>query len=43
MGQSTRDSGISRVVKMVKEFKFGLTVLFMKVIGKTTKLTAEVD
>ena len=43
MGQSTKDSGISRVVKMVKGFKFGSTDHFMKATGKTTKLTAEVD
>jgi hypothetical protein len=43
MGQNTRVSGISRVVKMVREFKFGSMDHFMKATGKTTKLTAEVD
>lgn len=38
-----RDSGTSRVVKTVKEFKYGLTDHFMKVIGKTIKLTEKVD
>ena len=43
MGLSTRDSGISRVVKMEKGFKFGLMDPFMKATGKMTKLTAKVD
>jgi hypothetical protein len=38
-----RVSGTSKVVKTVKEFKYGSTDHFMKVTGKTIKLTVKVD